>query len=659
MKPSTSKSVTDKLKILYSSHNTLPKLIEDEKIKAQSLEEYYVKLQILLSEDDEAGKAALRDKVVGEKKSVEIENIFKAIDTKEKIRGLLKKELPNKEYQIDNIVELLNEEKKMRKKKFDILRRNLPNKSESEIKNIAESISRIQADIGKVLLLGSAGIGKTTLMHYLSYKWGKGELWNDKFDYVFRVKLKELLNESWKDGYSGYFDINNLSQSKLNCFIHYCLGGSESTLSVKKIMDIQNKDKMLLLLDGYDEVAHLNIRDEFKKLIDKILEYKNVIMTSRPNAVIEEMSNRFERKVENTGWDSEGIEQYVNKNFEYDKELGVQLKSFLDTHSQIKEICEVPINTALICLVWSDKDIRDKFQKSSDEDFNISQLYQEVVIWLGKKYFQKFENERIVNITDGQILSTPELQFLQEIAFEALVNTGKLVTHQLIKAKLDDKNFKTLNIEKINKLGLLKAEETGESIINLNHQFIHLTFQEYLAACYLKNQLADNNTKYKAANFIGKHRNDPKYLMTLKFLAGIVNNDNNQELIEIFWEAVTCNVDGILELGIERKIILLMHLLAQSKINGKFDNRIPNLTQIQNLIDDIVLKDITIWEQHIIDSGYLSEKIIKTVNEKLRKSKTDFQELKASVGIITSLVNRHEWGSKTKVYTRLISLLKV
>ncbi|WP_045820732.1 NACHT domain-containing protein [Rickettsia felis] len=658
MKPSTSKSVTDKLKILYSSHNTLPKLIEDEKIKAQSLEEYYVKLQILLSEDDEAGKAALRDKVVGEKKSVEIENIFKAIDTKEKIRGLLKKELPNKEYQIDNIVELLNEEKN-EKKKFDILRRNLPNKSESEIKNIAESISRIQADIGKVLLLGSAGIGKTTLMHYLSYKWGKGELWNDKFDYVFRVKLKELLNESWKDGYSGYFDINNLSQSKLNCFIHYCLGGSESTLSVKKIMDIQNKDKMLLLLDGYDEVAHLNIRDEFKKLIDKILEYKNVIMTSRPNAVIEEMSNRFERKVENTGWDSEGIEQYVNKNFEYDKELGVQLKSFLDTHSQIKEICEVPINTALICLVWSDKDIRDKFQKNSDEDFNISQLYQEVVIWLGKKYFQKFENERIVNITDGQILSTPELQFLQEIAFEALVNTGKLVTHQLIKAKLDDKNFKTLNIEKINKLGLLKAEETGESIINLNHQFIHLTFQEYLAACYLKNQLADNNTKYKAANFIGKHRNDPKYLMTLKFLAGIVNNDNNQELIEIFWEAVTCNVDGILELGIERKIILLMHLLAQSKINGKFDNRIPNLTQIQNLIDDIVLKDITIWEQHIIDSGYLSEKIIKTVNEKLRKSKTDFQELKASVGIITSLVNRHEWGSKTKVYTRLISLLKV
>ncbi len=249
MKPSTSKSLTDKLRTLYSSHNTLPKLIEDEKIKAQSLEEYYVKLQILLSEDDEAGKAALRDKVVGEKKPVEIEKIFKAIDTEKKIRKLLKKELPNKDDEINNIVELLNEEKN-EKKKFDILRRNLPNKSESEIKNIAESISRIQADIGKVLLLGSAGIGKTTLMHYLSYKWGKGELWHDKFDYVFRVKLKELLS-NWTVRYG-----TNIDDDILSCFIHYCLDSKD--IKLEDIKNIQDKDRILLLLDGYDEVAFLS-----------------------------------------------------------------------------------------------------------------------------------------------------------------------------------------------------------------------------------------------------------------------------------------------------------------------------------------------------------------------------------------------------------------
>lgn len=224
------------------------------------------------------------------------------------------------------------------------------------------------------------------------------------------------------------------------------------------------------------------------------------------------------------------------------------------------------------------------------------------------------------------------MSFLEQIAYESFVATGKWVENEVVESKKD-----ILDIDEVIEQGILRIE--GQ-----NFQFIHLTFQEYLAACYLKNQLADNNTKYKAVNFIGAHRNDSKYLMTLKFLAGMVSNENNQELIEIFWKAVTCNVDRILELGIERKIILLMHLLAQSNINRKFDSRIPNLKQIQNLIDEVVLKDITGWAQHIIDSGYLSEAIVKTVNEKLQNKKTDPQEFKKVIGIITGLANKKWMG---------------
>lgn len=647
-------NLTIKLKALYSSQNTLPKLIDDEKIKAQFLDEYYVKLQILLSENDETDNGALRDKVIGAKKLIEIKNIFKTIDTERKIENFLKKKHQISPTISRDIVNLLNEEKKERNR-LELLYEKLPNKNHIEIRNIAESVNLMQADVSKVLLLGGAGVGKTTLMHYLSYKWGKGQLWNDKFDYVFRIRLKELLNENWSREYEPY----ELRQDKLACFIHYCLD-SKNVEFQELIDNIENKNKILLLLDGYDEVAFLSKENrDYRDIMDKIFQYKNVIMTSRPNALTEEIRGRFERKIENIGWDSEGIEKYINKNFEDNKEPGTQLKSFLYTHNQIKEICEVPINTALICLVWSDKDIRDKFQKKSNENFNISSLYQEVVVWLAKKYFQKFENERITNITDKQILQSPEMLFLQELAFEALASTGKLVKNQLVKAKLEDKNFRILNIEKINKLGLLKAEGTGRNIIDLNHQFIHLTFQEYLAACYLQNQLANENTKSKAASFIGKHRNEPKYLMMLKFLAGIVSHDDRKELTEIFWEAATCNVNGVLELGIEKKIILLMHLLAQSKINNVFDDRIPNLKQIQKLIDDIILKDISIWRQHIIESGYLSEEIVKLVNEKLQNKKADVQGAKASIEIISTLANRNEWGSRTKVYKKLANLLEI
>ncbi|WP_341794657.1 hypothetical protein [Rickettsia endosymbiont of Rhinocyllus conicus] len=142
------------LKALYSSQDTLPKLIEDEQIKALSLDEYYIKLQILLSEDNDSAKAALHDKVTGEKKPVEIEDIFKAIDVENRIRELLEKNYRVREEIINDIIKPLIEEEN----KLNLLYRNISNKSESEIKNIAESINRIQADVGKVLLLGGAGL---------------------------------------------------------------------------------------------------------------------------------------------------------------------------------------------------------------------------------------------------------------------------------------------------------------------------------------------------------------------------------------------------------------------------------------------------------------------------------------------------------------------
>lgn len=52
-----------------------------------------------------------------------------------------------------------------------------------------------------------------------------------------------------------------------------------------------NKYKVLLLLDGYDEIAFLsqNNRD-YNKIMETVFQYKNVIMTSRPNAVTENIN---------------------------------------------------------------------------------------------------------------------------------------------------------------------------------------------------------------------------------------------------------------------------------------------------------------------------------------------------------------------------------
>ncbi|BFD46727.1 MAG: hypothetical protein DMENIID0002_13730 [Rickettsia endosymbiont of Sergentomyia squamirostris] len=191
---SKSDNLQTKLRKLYSCQDTIPKLIEGEekiagkKVTEQSLSEYYVKLQMIV--DKAAGeeeKVAAYDKVVGEKRAIEVVDIFNKIDDQ-------------------------------------------------------------HSAVGKILLLGAAGVGKTTLLHYMSYYWGKGrwdkndhKVFDDKFEYLFRVRLKTLLNENWSKDYSREEKKENL----LACFIHRCLEQQISDLElIKKI----NKDEVKITL---------------------------------------------------------------------------------------------------------------------------------------------------------------------------------------------------------------------------------------------------------------------------------------------------------------------------------------------------------------------------------------------------------------------------
>ena len=35
----------------------------------------------------------------------------------------------------------------------------------------------------------------------MAYKWGIGKIWEEKFDQVYRLSLKTLLDKNWKDIY--------------------------------------------------------------------------------------------------------------------------------------------------------------------------------------------------------------------------------------------------------------------------------------------------------------------------------------------------------------------------------------------------------------------------------------------------------------------------
>lgn len=439
-------SITAKLKEAYRAQDTLPKLIDDESVREQSLEDYYIKLQIILRESlSQTASGSGFDSVSGDKQSIEMVDIFSQVDED-------------------------------------------------------------HPEAHKILLLGAAGIGKTTLMHYMSYMWGKGDFWQNEYDFVFRVRLKNLLNEDW----SRFYQPSDLDDNTLACFVHSCLprglsrGKDKITVTeIASLLETDSSSRTLLLLDGFDEVANKVARNGSipARIFEEVFKCPNMVLTSRPNAVSDEFKRKFDRAVENVGLDDYGIEKYIEKAFATATEepisdgnidsgmrslvaaeevsipemqdLSLQLKDFLAHNLTIHKICTIPINLALVCIVW--QDAKEKLQS---EEFNMSTLYHEVVLWLGKKYLKKFDDDyagdKVVAISPETIYASNEVQALKQIAYRGFTESEALVLHgQNVETYAREvwsrSGVKTEKIlEMVNRYGLIKSERDEKTYYRMN-----------------------------------------------------------------------------------------------------------------------------------------------------------------------------------------------
>ncbi len=604
-----------KLQSFYQEHSNIPTLIKDEDIKEQSIKDCYISLKILIKDDkalEDLGQISDDNyHLLGDKKPISVEDIF-------------------------------------------------------------APLQKDQKPVSKVIIIGRAGIGKTTLMQYIAYKWGEGNKSDyNRFDYLFQIRLKDLIDDEWRQNYGR----DELNQNPLACFIHAHLNRDfRSEFKLEDIVRaISDQEKVLLLLDGYDEAAVRIASDNLASdIFNQALKYQNIIMTSRPNVLSDKVSSNFERVIENAGLDEKGIESYIDLNFTGSNQLKLELKLFLLQNPVVKSMCSTPINVAILCLVWA-KDELVNIKKIST-DFNLGLLYEKIIILLAKRYLSKFQLDKtqateLINISDQQITALPIIRFLQAVSYQSFITCQTIISSKLIKQELSKIEYQELTIEAIGRYGLLKPDTEGKKVIDVDHSFLHLTFLEYFTARQLTSYLAspDQDIVIKTADLIALNRNQARYLLVLKFMAGMVSADKSESasiLITRFWEIVTCNIDGIIELEAEPKATLFMHLLAQGQIEGKADSRIPNLNQIKEFIDEAVISDLVNFSDKIIYSGYISEKILNKIlsiitnAESAPKSKAaNFQEVKAALATLPTIASKYP-KIRQELVRKLLLLLR-
>jgi hypothetical protein len=207
-------------------------------------------------------------------------------------------------------------------------------------------------EINKVLVVGDAGMGKTTLSKQLAYRWAKGK-WGTEFEAVYVLPVRNLSSSDYNNG--DYRRVATLATAIVNlCFTPPT--AKEDYEGLLKYVDKElKKPTTLVILDGLDERAGA-CEKILKEAEDRVAPHK-LLMLSRSYGITEERHNIADIEVEHAGLSDEQMRDYViQKSLSgLSEDQGKDLLSKIANHPSISEMAHVPVNLAILCFLWRDK----------------------------------------------------------------------------------------------------------------------------------------------------------------------------------------------------------------------------------------------------------------------------------------------------------------
>ena len=376
----------------------------------------------------------------------------------------------------------------------------------------------------QLLIMGKAGVGKSTLCQHIAFQWAHGKLWNEKFDALFWVPLRKLQDIEPNETVSSFL------------FRSCCLGNHE--LYPCEIMDYvkNNQDKILFVLDGYDEFDPLNQAQ--KEIVDQLQKHPYWILTSRPYAV---QAIKADAIIENVGFTSETIEQYIHNALPLkQKEKAGLIIQKIRQNPIVFGICHIPINLELVFTLLETMD------EKKNSPFSIStmtDLYSLLTCTLqrrflmriqGKNDFLNAENETIDDEIKNNKNTSCLFEFLEATAWIGLKNKELEFSYNegvLENLYLKFRPQKTSEQEHFRKYfkesGFIHSIGKSSSFTECKFSFIHLTFQEFFAARYLVSLLKNKENCSEGEKLIKEIKFNPRYLIVMWFMAGLLKNDKD------------------------------------------------------------------------------------------------------------------------------------
>ena len=360
----------------------------------------------------------------------------------------------------------------------------------------------------KVLIEGDPGMGKTTYSQKLAYDWAnKQSEWDESFpeiDVLLLLRCNDIKSSIWK-AIEDQILSEDIDKKAKETFFKY----------IK-----ENQSKVLMLLDGLDEVDPSKVELFLSLAQRKLLPSCYVVITSR-HEVGKKVNKHCDTLWEILGFTKEDSKSFIRKYFQDKDHLAEELieelavrpyrTSFRDgpSENRLADLTKNPLNMALLCSIFEHS--KAVFKESR------TRLYIEITLLVLRRYEEKNGLESSEDLT---VVYREELLLLGRFALDSLCK-GELYFEK------GEEYFKFMNF------GFLSFQQVGtRSKPCTRCAFLHKSFQEFFAGFYLAFQIINRQNDF--VNVLTDERYSKELKEVFFFMSGIIASESKDTGESIF-----------------------------------------------------------------------------------------------------------------------------